>query len=246
MALRPPSVTQAAPSGPTITPCGAEPAPRATRFTSLVAGLSQPSSPVRWPVYQTPPSRAGATSCGADPAGTVNTSTASALAGFGVAVGLASSVAVATEVGATAVVALTAPAGAADSSGDAGAPEPQAPKTSAVSVSPPAAARRHTSAPDDRRAIDVGVARDEVRGGLRGGLKGLALHGPEVVEEHVQRHRGLARCGHDLVDVRSRVLDWRDLAEVDRVLLRLPHVGKARPRAVIEALKVPLELLALH
>ncbi len=63
-------MTQAAPSGPTMTPWGAEPAPSAMRRIAPVAGSSQPSSPVCCPVYQTPPSAAGATSCGCDPAGT--------------------------------------------------------------------------------------------------------------------------------------------------------------------------------
>jgi hypothetical protein len=70
MAFSPLSVIQGAPSGPTITPCGAEPGPNATSRTSPVPGSSQPSSPLPWAVYQTPPSAAGATSCGADPAGT--------------------------------------------------------------------------------------------------------------------------------------------------------------------------------
>src|SRR5918996_2528544 len=76
MALSPESVTHAAPSGPTITPCGAEPAPSGTSVVRPVAGSSRPSFPERWAVYQTVPSGAGATSCGADPAGTGNRSTA--------------------------------------------------------------------------------------------------------------------------------------------------------------------------
>src|SRR5918996_839040 len=72
MALRPPSVIHGASSGPTITPCGAEPAPSGTSSVSPVAGSSQPSRPVAWAVYQTPPSAAGATSCGCVPAGTGN------------------------------------------------------------------------------------------------------------------------------------------------------------------------------
>src|SRR5215510_13466249 len=70
MAFSPPSVTHAAPSGPTITPCGAEPSPSGTCVVLPVAGSSRPSSPVNCAVYQTEPSGAGATSCGCDPAGT--------------------------------------------------------------------------------------------------------------------------------------------------------------------------------
>ena len=70
MALSPPSVTHAAPSGPTITPCGADPLPSLTDLTVPVAGSSRPSSPMAWAVYQTDPSGAGATSWGREPAGT--------------------------------------------------------------------------------------------------------------------------------------------------------------------------------
>src|SRR5438067_1074122 len=70
IAFSPPSVTHGAPSGPTITPCGAEPPPSLTCLVRPVDGSSQPSSPDRWPVYQTPPSAAGATSCGPEPGGT--------------------------------------------------------------------------------------------------------------------------------------------------------------------------------
>src|SRR5918994_2564983 len=70
IAFNPLSVTQAAPSGPTITPCGDDPAPSRTRRMLPVRGSSRPSSPVCCPVYQTEPSRAGATSCGCEPAGT--------------------------------------------------------------------------------------------------------------------------------------------------------------------------------
>src|SRR5438067_12370075 len=72
IAFSPPSVTQAAPSGPTMTPCGAEPLPSGTRCTSPLVGSSRPSSPAACAVYQTVPSGAGATSWGADPAGTGN------------------------------------------------------------------------------------------------------------------------------------------------------------------------------
>src|SRR5215204_4909086 len=70
IAFSPPSVIHGAPSGPTITPCGAEPDPRSISRTSPVAGSRWPSTPLRWPVYQTPPSAAGATSCGWLPAAT--------------------------------------------------------------------------------------------------------------------------------------------------------------------------------
>ncbi len=70
MALSPPSVTHAAPSGPTMTPWGAAPAPSLTEVTAPVAGSSRPSSPMAWAVYQTDPSGAGATSWGREPAGT--------------------------------------------------------------------------------------------------------------------------------------------------------------------------------
>src|SRR5215213_1379511 len=98
MAFRPPSVIQGAPSGPTITPCGAErsPArPRATWRVSPVAGLSQPSEPLAWAVYQTPPSTAGARSCGPDPRGTGNSLTSSLA---GAAAGCVGGAASATEV----------------------------------------------------------------------------------------------------------------------------------------------------
>src|SRR5204863_1476069 len=72
IALRPPSVTPGAPSGPTITPCGAEPAPSLYAFVTPNLGSSHPSSPDSCAVYQTPPSRAGATSCGPWPRGTLN------------------------------------------------------------------------------------------------------------------------------------------------------------------------------
>jgi len=68
IAFRPPSVIHGAPSGPTITPCGAEPAPRSISRISPVTASRWPSVPLRWPVYQTPPSAAGATSCGWLPA----------------------------------------------------------------------------------------------------------------------------------------------------------------------------------
>jgi hypothetical protein len=70
MAFRPPSVTHAAPSGPTITPWGAEPSPSFTREMPPWAGSRRPSSPMAWAVYQTIPLGAGATSWGREPAGT--------------------------------------------------------------------------------------------------------------------------------------------------------------------------------
>ncbi len=71
MAFWPPSVTQAAPSGPTITPCGAEPMPSAMCSVLPVFGSRRPSSPLRCAVYQTVPSGAGATSWGCEPFGTL-------------------------------------------------------------------------------------------------------------------------------------------------------------------------------
>jgi hypothetical protein len=53
-----------------MTPCGAEPSPTAMCLVSPVFGSSQPSSPDPCAVYQTPPSRAGATSWGQLPTGT--------------------------------------------------------------------------------------------------------------------------------------------------------------------------------
>src|SRR4051794_12507097 len=87
MAFSPPSVTQAAPSGPRITPCGAEPLPSGIWRTAPVAGSSLPSVPLRCPVYQTVPSGAGATSCGPEPAGTAYSCIVGCAAGA--AVGLA-------------------------------------------------------------------------------------------------------------------------------------------------------------
>src|SRR5688572_9897000 len=78
IALSPPSVIHGAPSGPTMTPCGADPGPRSTSLTSPVAGSRWPSVPTFWPVYQMPPSVAGATSCGWLPDGTANSTSSSA------------------------------------------------------------------------------------------------------------------------------------------------------------------------
>src|SRR2546428_4289857 len=72
MACSPPSVIHGAQSGPTITPCGADPVPSSIAFVVPVLGSSQPSSPESCAVYQTPPSRAGATSCGPWPGGNGN------------------------------------------------------------------------------------------------------------------------------------------------------------------------------
>jgi len=62
MAFRPLSVIHAAPSGPTMTPWGAEFSPRGINRMSPVAGSKRPSSPVNCEVYQMVPSAAGATS----------------------------------------------------------------------------------------------------------------------------------------------------------------------------------------
>src|SRR5688572_21582231 len=70
MAFKPPSVIQGAPSGPTMTPCGAEPSPSGISLTSPVSGSSRPNLPMCCAVYQTDPSGAGATSWGCEPAGT--------------------------------------------------------------------------------------------------------------------------------------------------------------------------------
>src|SRR3954447_7833867 len=70
IAFSPPSVTHGAPSGPTMTPCGADPWPSLISRIAPVAGSRRPSSPASWPVYQTLPSGAGATSCGVVPRGT--------------------------------------------------------------------------------------------------------------------------------------------------------------------------------
>ena len=80
IAFSPPSVTHAAPSGPTITPCGAEPSPSGISVVCPVFGSSRPSLPVCWAVYQTVPSGATATSCGCVPAGTEYSCTRNALA----------------------------------------------------------------------------------------------------------------------------------------------------------------------
>jgi len=72
MAFKPPSVTQGAPSGPTMTPCGAEPLPSAMVWVLPVLGSNSPNSPDPCAVYQTDPFCAGATSCGAEPDGTRN------------------------------------------------------------------------------------------------------------------------------------------------------------------------------
>src|SRR3954447_4569190 len=80
MALRPPSVSQAAPSGPWMTPCGAEPLPSGTCRTAPVAGSMTPSAPEPCAEYQILPSGAGATSWGPAPSGSWKTFTSSAAA----------------------------------------------------------------------------------------------------------------------------------------------------------------------
>src|SRR5262249_49674656 len=65
-----PSVTQAAPSGPTITPWGAAPGPSASSSDLPVRGSSRPSLPPDCAVNQIVPSGAGKTSCGPAPART--------------------------------------------------------------------------------------------------------------------------------------------------------------------------------
>ena len=62
MAFCPPSVIQAALSGPWITPWGDEPEPRAINSVRPALGSNQPRCPLAWAVNQTPPSGAGATS----------------------------------------------------------------------------------------------------------------------------------------------------------------------------------------
>src|SRR5690606_32459334 len=87
IAFSPPSVIQGLPSGPTMTPCGADPAPSGISRTSPDSGSSQPSVPLRWPVYHTPPSAAGATSCGPLPTttGKVSIANVGSAGGDGVA-----------------------------------------------------------------------------------------------------------------------------------------------------------------
>src|SRR5215204_7223085 len=68
MAFNPVSVTHAAPSGPTMTPCGEEPSPSGIVSIAPDTGSSSPSDPACWAVYQMcQPSAAGATSCGCSP-----------------------------------------------------------------------------------------------------------------------------------------------------------------------------------
>lgn len=59
IAFCPPSVTQAVPSGPTITPWGAAPGPNAIRSDLPDLGSSRPSLPADCAVNQTVPSGAG-------------------------------------------------------------------------------------------------------------------------------------------------------------------------------------------
>ena len=58
IAFCPPSVTQAAPSGPRMTPCGAAPWPRFTAADARPGGSSRFSVPLRWPQNQKLPSPA--------------------------------------------------------------------------------------------------------------------------------------------------------------------------------------------
>src|SRR5215218_1490026 len=68
IAFNPVSVTHAAPSGATTTPCGEEPSPRGIVSMAPDTGSSNPSAPARWAVYQIcRSSAAGATSCGCSP-----------------------------------------------------------------------------------------------------------------------------------------------------------------------------------
>ena len=73
-------MSQAAPSGPWMTPCGAEPSPSETCRTAPVAGSTMPSAPAPCAAYQTLPSGAGATSWGPAPSGTWKTFTSAAVA----------------------------------------------------------------------------------------------------------------------------------------------------------------------
>ena len=67
-----------------MTPCGAEPGPSDVVPMAPLAGSSQPSSPVAWAVNQMPPSAAGATSWGCEPAGTAYSRKVIATDGVGV------------------------------------------------------------------------------------------------------------------------------------------------------------------
>jgi hypothetical protein len=62
MAFWPPSVTQAAPSGPRMTPCGAAPWPSETTRMPPSRGSSRLSVPLRWPQNHIVPSPAAVTS----------------------------------------------------------------------------------------------------------------------------------------------------------------------------------------
>jgi hypothetical protein len=68
-----------------MTPCGLEPGPRPVCRVCPETGSSQPSSPEDCAVYQTPPSTAGATSCGPDPPGTGNETSSNSLPAGGLA-----------------------------------------------------------------------------------------------------------------------------------------------------------------
>ena len=83
MALSPPSVTQAAPSGPTMTPCGAEPSPSGISVVFPVCGIEPAELACSLRRVPTVPSLAGATSCGWEPAGTEYSRMRSAFADAG-------------------------------------------------------------------------------------------------------------------------------------------------------------------
>ena len=158
IAFRPPSVIQAAPSGPVMTPCGAEPAPSGISRTSPVAGSRWPRRPSCWPVYQTPPSAAGATSCGWEPAGTSNSRISSVTAS-----GAALEVAGAEAGGEAGAVADARPpdGGAAVPDGwTAGvvAGDPHAAATAVTTAMSPAAIQDRRRSPDGRSRVRAGMA----------------------------------------------------------------------------------------
>ena len=71
IAFWPPSVTQAGPSGPTTTPCGAAPWPSATTLRPPSRGSSRFKVPSRWPQNHTVPSALQATSREPEPGRTL-------------------------------------------------------------------------------------------------------------------------------------------------------------------------------
>jgi hypothetical protein len=122
IAFCPPSVIQGAPSGPTITPCGAERSPSLMWRVSPLAGSSRPSSPDAWAVYQIAPSGAGATSCGCAPRGTGYSWSAGLASCAGCVAGPDAGPTWAGAVGAAVGAGCVAGAGAAAWVGGAGAP----------------------------------------------------------------------------------------------------------------------------